>query len=58
MANVAKWDIFDLALTGPSEGNPYLDVALEATFSQGGTTVNGEKSTVWPLAPKDDAERY
>ena len=39
MANVAKWDIFDLALTGPSEGNPYLDVALEATFSQGGTTL-------------------
>jgi aryl-alcohol dehydrogenase-like predicted oxidoreductase len=27
-------------------------------FSHGGTTVNGEPSTVWPLAPKSDAERY
>ena len=27
-------------------------------FSQGGTTVNGEKSAVWPLAPKSDVERY
>ena len=24
----------------------------------GGTTVNGEKSTAWPLAPKSDAKRY
>ena len=36
--------------------NQFLNVA--GMFSQGGTTVNGEKSTVWPLAPKTDAERY
>jgi len=27
-------------------------------FAQGGTTVNGTPSVVWPLAPKDDSERY
>jgi aryl-alcohol dehydrogenase-like predicted oxidoreductase len=27
-------------------------------FMHGGATVNGEKSTVWPLAPASDAERY
>jgi aryl-alcohol dehydrogenase-like predicted oxidoreductase len=35
---------------------PFLNVA--SMFSQGGTTVNGEKSTLWPLAPTKDAERY
>ena len=39
MSNVARWDIFELALAGPSEGNPYLEIALDATFSQGGTTL-------------------
>jgi aryl-alcohol dehydrogenase-like predicted oxidoreductase len=34
----------------------FLNVA--STFSQGGTTVNGEKGTLWPLAPKSDEERY
>jgi hypothetical protein len=34
----------------------FLNVA--SMFSQGGTTVNGEKSTIWPLAPKSDGERY
>ena len=33
-----KWDIFEITLKGPSEGNPYRDVALSATFS------NGEKN--------------
>ena len=32
---VALWDIFELDLTGPSSGNPYLDVTLEATFTPG-----------------------
>jgi aryl-alcohol dehydrogenase-like predicted oxidoreductase len=27
-------------------------------FMHAGATVNGEKSTVWPLAPASDAERY
>jgi aryl-alcohol dehydrogenase-like predicted oxidoreductase len=35
---------------------PFLNVA--GMFSQGGTTVNGDASAVWPLAPKSDAERY
>jgi len=39
MSNVARWDIFELALAGPSEGNPYLGIVLDATFSQGGTTL-------------------
>jgi len=34
----------------------FMNVA--GMFSQGGTTVNGEKSIVWPAAPKSDAERY
>jgi hypothetical protein len=28
-----KWDVFELTLEGPSDGNPYLDVALSATFA-------------------------
>jgi hypothetical protein len=39
MASVAKWDIFELELRGPSAGNPYLDVTVEATFSQAGRSV-------------------
>jgi hypothetical protein len=38
-ATVAKWDIFELALSGPSAGNPYVDVELDATFTQGSGTV-------------------
>ncbi|WDQ97943.1 DUF5060 domain-containing protein [Devosia sp. J2-20] len=37
--NIAKWDFFDLVLEGPSAGNPYLDVSLEAVFSQGTRSV-------------------
>uniref|UniRef100_UPI001A9E70BA DUF5060 domain-containing protein n=1 Tax=Pseudomonas sp. 100_A TaxID=2813571 RepID=UPI001A9E70BA len=29
------YDVFEAAFPGPSEGNPYLDVTLTATFSQG-----------------------
>src|SRR2546426_2510390 len=32
-ANVEQWDIFELALHGSAEGNPYLDVELAAQFS-------------------------
>lgn len=38
-ATVAVWDIFELQLAGPSEGNPYLDVDLEATFTSGNRRV-------------------
>jgi hypothetical protein len=32
-ASTPLWGTFDLALEGPSAGNPYLDVELAATFS-------------------------
>jgi hypothetical protein len=38
-AIIAKWDIFELALSGPSAGNPYLDVDLDATFTHGGRAI-------------------
>ena len=45
-------------LSKPALGFPMQFLNVASTFSQGGTTVNGEKSAVWPLAPKSDAERY
>ena len=39
MTSIAKWDFFELALPGPADGNPYLDVAFEATFTQGARAV-------------------
>jgi diketogulonate reductase-like aldo/keto reductase len=45
-------------LSKPALGFPMQFLNVASMFSQGGTTVNGEKSTVWPLAPKSDAERY
>jgi hypothetical protein len=38
IVNAARWDVFELALAGPAEGNPFLDVALTATFSLGSRT--------------------
>jgi hypothetical protein len=35
LQTVEKWDIFELRLEGPSDGNPFLDVELGATFSDG-----------------------
>ena len=32
-ASVERWDIFDLALAGPTAGNPFTDVVLSAEFS-------------------------
>ncbi len=34
-----RWGIFELTLKGPSEGNPFLEVNLSATFKQGGNVV-------------------
>jgi hypothetical protein len=31
---VEQWGIFNLELTGPSDGNPFADVAFACTFSQ------------------------
>ena len=38
-ATTAKWDIFELVLQGPADGNPFVDVALSATFMQANRAV-------------------
>ena len=45
-------------LSKPTLSFPMQFLNVASMFSHGGATVNGEKSTVWPLAPKDAAERY
>jgi len=37
---VQRWDIFELDLQGPIEGNPYTDYAFEAKFTNGSHTVS------------------
>jgi hypothetical protein len=37
---VAKWNVLEISLKGPKSGNPYKDVHLRASFSQGGKTIN------------------
>lgn len=32
MQKVERWDLFELVLSGPADGNPYADVALSAAF--------------------------
>ena len=36
---VEKWDVFELTLKGPADGNPFLDVQVSARFSQGPRTL-------------------
>src|SRR5437764_15337305 len=31
---VERWGMFDLALPGPADGNPFVDVALTARFTR------------------------
>ena len=45
-------------LSAPSLNFPATFLKAAPSFMHAGATVNGEKSTVWPLSPKDDAERY
>ncbi len=33
---VERWGIFELSLSGPSGGNPFVDVELSAEFEQKG----------------------
>ncbi|WP_028548317.1 DUF5060 domain-containing protein [Paenibacillus sp. UNC451MF] len=35
MDKVAQWGIFELKLDGPSEGNPFTDIAISACFKKG-----------------------
>lgn len=36
---VERWGVYELSLQGPSAGNPYLDVSLEAEFENGSHTI-------------------
>src|SRR5262245_25104953 len=38
-ADVEQWGLFELALKGPADGNPFVDVEFAATFTQGKTRV-------------------
>ncbi len=42
----------------PTLGFPHAFLQFASMISGGGTTVNGEASVAWPMAPKNDAERY
>jgi aryl-alcohol dehydrogenase-like predicted oxidoreductase len=46
------------AITVPKLDFPADVIANGAAFVHGGTTINGRPAPVWPLSPKDDAERY
>ncbi|HWA09985.1 MAG TPA: DUF5060 domain-containing protein [Opitutaceae bacterium] len=37
-AQVERWGVFELALPGPAGGNPFTEVSLTATFTQGAAT--------------------
>ena len=37
---IEQWDIFELALDGPADGNPFLDVAFGAAFQHGHRVVD------------------
>ncbi|HVK08876.1 MAG TPA: DUF5060 domain-containing protein [Gemmataceae bacterium] len=38
-AEVEQWGLFELTMTGPAEGNPFAEVELSATFTQGDRSV-------------------
>jgi hypothetical protein len=42
MKKVERWGVFELALKGPSKGNPFVDVALSAEFRHGGRVLKPE----------------
>jgi aryl-alcohol dehydrogenase-like predicted oxidoreductase len=46
------------ALSKPTLSFPMQFLKVVSMFSHGGTTINGEPSIVWPLAPRNDSERY
>ena len=33
-STIAQWDMFEASFVGPSEGNPFVEVMLEAMFQQ------------------------
>jgi hypothetical protein len=38
-ATVEQWGVYEIKLTGPTTGNPFVEVKLSARFAQSGTTV-------------------
>jgi hypothetical protein len=36
---VEQWDVFEIALTGPTDGNPFVDVRFTAAFTDGSRTI-------------------
>jgi aryl-alcohol dehydrogenase-like predicted oxidoreductase len=46
------------ALSKPTLAFPMQFMSVATMFSHSGSTVDGEPSAVWPLAPTSDAERY
>ncbi len=36
---VEQWDVFELTLRGPREGNPFVDVRVSAVFTNGTRTL-------------------
>ncbi|MFD1253492.1 DUF5060 domain-containing protein [Devosia equisanguinis] len=62
MTTTPVWDIFELRLSGPATGNPYLDVTLEAHFTQRGRSIrvpgfyDGEGQYVLRFMPDTQGE--
>ena len=46
------------ALSTPTLGFPMAMLAYGISFMSGGTTINGEQSQPWPMAPTNDNERH
>jgi aryl-alcohol dehydrogenase-like predicted oxidoreductase len=46
------------ALSKPVLNFPAGFLQMAGVFMNGGTTINGQAAPAWPMAPKNDAERY
>jgi len=40
MRAIEKWDVFEITLSGPAGGNPFVEVEFAARFTQGSRTLN------------------
>jgi hypothetical protein len=38
--NIQQWNVYEISFSGPSEGNPYMDITLEAVFKTENKTVS------------------
>src|SRR5918993_4942232 len=39
-ASCEQWDVYDVPLTGPASGNPFVDVELAAQFTCGDVSID------------------